>query len=74
MTLAQGLSERDSKQYTTLNLWKQILETFWKHIHPQSQEIYVQENNLKKILNILEDGASGCASGVIEQVIVNSFV
>ena len=28
------------------------------------------KNNLKKSLHILEDGASGCASGDIEQIIV----
>ena len=41
---------------------------FLIHINLQSQAIYVDKNNLKNILHILENGASGCVSGDIEQV------
>ena len=36
----------------------------------QSQASFANKNNLKKNLCILKDGASECASGDIEQVIV----
>ena len=32
--------------------------------------MYVDKHNLKKSLHLLEDSASGCARGDIEQVIV----
>ena len=35
---------------------------------------YEKEKTLKESLHILEDGASGCASGHIEQVIVIYFL
>jgi hypothetical protein len=42
-------------------------QTFKKHIELQSQAINVDENNTKKSLHILGNGASGVQVGVIEQ-------
>ena len=48
--------------------WINILK-----IYLQCQAIYVDKKNLNKCLHILEYGASGCASGDIEQVIVKKY-
>ena len=40
----------------------------------QSQVVYVDKNNLNTSLHILEDGASGCASRDIAQVIVKILI
>ena len=53
-------------------MWKK-LKTFKYHVDLQSQAICFEKENLKETLHILEDGASGCASGHIEQVIVIIF-
>ena len=41
-----------------------------KHIDLKSQAIYDDKNNFKKILHVLEDGASGVQIGDIEETIV----
>ena len=48
-------------------------QAFLKHFGLQSQENYVNKNNLKKFYMYLEDGASGCVSGDIEQVIFKKW-
>ena len=52
-----------------LNFATNSSQAFLKHFGLQSQENYVYEKNLKKFYMYLEDGASGCVSGDIEQVI-----
>ena len=44
--------------------------TYKKHIDLQSQVIYVDKNNSKIILHILEDCANGVQVGHIEQLTV----
>ena len=66
-----GSSKSDSKLYTNFDtLWRNSSQTFENHIDLQSQAINDDENNFKKSLHILEDGASGVQVGDIEQVIV----
>ena len=54
----------------TLNFLKEIINNIWKHIDLQSQALCVDKNNLKKILYVLEDGASSVPVGDVEQKIV----
>lgn len=57
---------------STHRLWIFFLENihrrFKKHIDLQTQAIYVDKNNCKRNLNILEDNASGAQVGDVEQV------
>jgi hypothetical protein len=60
------------KNYTlTLNFVKKKNHTHLKkHIDVQSQAIYDDQNNSKKILHFLEDFANGVQVGHIEQITV----
>ena len=49
---------------------KEKTYTLKKHIDLQSQAIYDDNNNSKKNLHILEDGASGVQVGDIEQATI----
>ena len=49
---------------------KQILEKIQKNVELQSQEIYVDKKNSKKIWHILEDSASGVQVEDVEQVTI----
>lgn len=65
-------NKSNSKKYIvlTLNFVKKNHKHFLKYINSQSQKNYAEKENLKKNLNILEDGASGYASSDIEEVIL----
>ena len=49
---------------------KKIIEFIFLNVELQSQEIYVDKKNSKKIWHILEDGASGVQVGDVEQVTI----
>ena len=58
------------KKYQLQNNLKKRWYTFIEHLELQSQVICIDKNNAKKSLHILEEGASGYASGDIEYMIV----
>ena len=74
LDLCLGSSESDSKVNTYFDLWEEkIHRRSHYNIDLQSQEIYNDENNSKKNLHSLEDGASGVQVGDIGQVNVYFF-
>lgn len=69
------LSTSDSKQYIDFEFCEEKDHMHFKHILIyKALSSYVDKNNLKRIYLFLEDNASGCASGDIEQIIIKSLI